>query len=142
MITLKAIDGTTKEVHKGHLVWYSKNYRAALTGNFAEANKTTSNVDLSDEIFQRFVNWLHSGELSEPKFDPSHPVPACDQILLYTPADLVDILALRRYVMNYIISRRAPMPKYESVRETFTHLPHISPMRKHAIKYYITHWTP
>lgn len=140
-IMLKATDGTTVGVHKDLLVFFSKYYEPALDGYFPQAAQTIFDVDLSRENLQRFKTWLHTGELAEPE----HQEGICDcenHVRLYIFADVVDILALRREVMNYMTAVRAPLPDWGPVRAIFSKLPQNSPLRRLVLRLFIAHWTP
>jgi hypothetical protein len=111
IITLRATDGETTTVHKGLLIFFSKYFKAALEDPFAESTQITLGVDLSG------LN-----------------------VLLYMFADMMDILALRRKVMDYITLRAPLLPEYDTVRIIFTNLPETYPLRKHTLRTYIAHW--
>jgi hypothetical protein len=66
-ITLRATDGETTTVHKGLLIFFSKYFKAALTGSFAESTQTTFDVSLSGLNLHRFKIWLYTGEIADPK---------------------------------------------------------------------------
>jgi hypothetical protein len=45
----------------------------------------------------------------------------------------MNILALRRKVMDYMTLRAPLLPEYDTVRTIFTNLPGSSPLRKHTL---------
>jgi hypothetical protein len=139
IITLRATDGETTTVHKELLIFFSKYFKAALEDPFAESTQITLGVDLSGLNLHRFKIWLYTGEIADPK----HQEGICEcanHVLLYIFADMMDILALRRKVMDYITLRAPLLPEYDTVRIIFTNLPATSPLRKHTLRTYIAHW--
>lgn len=51
-------------LHKGALSFYSRYFRGAINGSFAEANSGIVNLSTEDPaVFKRFVAWLYTRKL-------------------------------------------------------------------------------
>jgi len=131
-IQLRSLQGSVQTINKSLLCYFSKYYRAALNGRFAEAHQQVFDVDLSEQQLKVFIGWIYTGRLELPNWDRE------DRVMLYVFADFTEILALRRQIMT----EEGRMERYREVSLAFTHLPDNSPYRKRIVDYYIRHWTP
>lgn len=123
-------DQVVVSVHKKLLCHYSSYYSAALSGKFLEAKKDQFEVDLPGEHLQSFANWLYTGEVEEGTF-----------IQLYIFADQVDIIALRRDIVD-VMAKEDDVYRYNDISVLLMNLTQNSPLRKYMLDLYIHHWQP
>ncbi|THZ91632.1 hypothetical protein D6C82_09880 [Aureobasidium pullulans] len=129
-IQLCSSQGSIQTINKELLCYFSKYYRAALNGRFAEAHQQLFNVDLSGQQLTVFTAWIYTGQLELLKWNRE------DRLMLYVFADFAEILALRRQIMT----EEGRMERYKEVGLAITHLPDNSPYRKRIVDHYARHW--
>ncbi|THY81899.1 hypothetical protein D6C92_10213, partial [Aureobasidium pullulans] len=129
-IQLCSSQGSIQDINKELLCYFSKYYRAALNGRFAEAHQQIFNVDLSGQQLRVFTAWIYTGQLELLKWNRE------DRLMLYVFADFAEILALRRQIMT----EEGRMERYKEVGLAITHLPDNSPYRRRIVDHYARHW--
>ncbi|KAH0366384.1 hypothetical protein KCU65_g5369, partial [Aureobasidium melanogenum] len=132
IIQLRSVHGAVQSVNKELLCHFSRYYKAALDGRFAEAHQEIFHVDLTGKQLHVFINWLYTGKLELQPWERE------DRVKLYIFADMVDILALRRQIMT----EKGRMERYREVGLVMSHLPSNSPYRRRTVDYYANHWKP
>jgi len=120
-------------IHEELLCFFSPYYAAALNGSFSEAQKDRFEVDLSGYDLEIFAKWLYTG-------DVSGDITLVGNVRLYIFADQVDIMALRRTVVNEF--PEGLILYYDTIKLIHTKLPGASPLLKYALACYIAHWEP
>lgn len=93
------VEGQKIAVHKALLCHFSKYFKAALNGSFAEAQSSLAPIETSTKVFGVVLCWLYSGKMPEHGDE--------DLLLLnerlaetYVFADKYDLLALRRAALD------------------------------------------
>lgn len=131
--------GSDIAIHRELLCFFSPYYTAALKGNFFEAQKDCLSVGVNKELLDAFVAWIYTGEI-----ESTTRLQALEElhILLYVFADQVDVLSLRRQVIDYMTIDEAGLPYYRVVLHALTNLPETSPLRQYLLAAYIAHWHP
>jgi len=128
-------DQVVVSMHKELLCFFSPYYSAALNGKFLEAQKDQFKVDLSGEQLQSFATWIYTGkcDLSD-RWAP--------YIYLYVFADQVDIIALRRDILRWLVRSRDTLADYSSTRLILRNVTQHSQLYKWMLDSYVAHWDP
>ena len=114
VVFAKVIVGAQKEcftIHQDLLIHQSSFFRAALTGNFAEADsKTVILADTHSEIFELFVHWLYyqrfPTSVDSPELlalwndDDDDDLKSTNLITLYIFCEKYDIPTLKRLTLD------------------------------------------
>jgi hypothetical protein len=139
-------------VHENLLIYYSKFFRAALTGNFIEAkDKTVRLEEVDPKVFELFIHWLYyqrfpktdSGDdrdiLETWNDDDIGLVCTSNYVLLYIFGDKYDVPELRRATVDGLLHditmlQDSNLPNSESMSAAFSSLPVDSPMSRLIIE--------
>lgn len=103
MVSIKIPSGKKFSLHIDVLVDKCDYFRAALTGNFHEAETKVLNLpDVSDNTFGFFLKWIYSGNL-KPEYNPSLTVP--DLLDLWFFADYLRAPALQNDITTNVLEK-------------------------------------
>jgi len=128
-------DQVVVSMHKELLCFFSPYYSTALNGKFVEAQKDQFEVDLSGEQLQSFVSWIYTGKYTKHE-------PWAFYIHFYIFADQMDIIALRRDILRWLVRSEDIMPDYSSVGLMLRNVTQHSQLYKWMLDTHIAHWTP
>ncbi|KAI4852578.1 hypothetical protein E4T44_01394 [Aureobasidium sp. EXF-8845] len=132
MIELRTTCGWRALVHKPLLCHYSTYYNSAICGDFQEATRDHFTLELDELCANWFIRWLYSGQLVDCDLE--------DLYHLYIFADLTDILALRRAIMNRLIQVASLYLPNDEIALPLNQLPSSAPLYKFLVEWYTHHW--
>ncbi|KAF2100836.1 hypothetical protein NA57DRAFT_74435 [Rhizodiscina lignyota] len=124
-------------VYKALLCASSKNFNAALNGQFRDGQLNELKLDdIQEEVFEDYVDWLFAGKICFTQR-------AAGMRLwdLYIFADRFHIPQLKRDAVNYVHNANRP-PSLHFVKRAFNELPDKSPIRSILIDVYAKYWDP
>ncbi|CAC9893937.1 unnamed protein product [Aureobasidium pullulans] len=118
MIECRAGGNFQALIHEELLCYFSPYYTAAFKGGFSEANQGSTSFELTELQAKLLVTWLYSGRIEDD-------INYSDVLDLYIFADMTDITALRRDIMDHLFKRGLKWQVFdeESVPEHFKTLP-------------------
>ncbi|THX34798.1 hypothetical protein D6D12_00764 [Aureobasidium pullulans] len=125
-------------IHKTLLCCYSKYYRAALQGAFAEASSRSIVLDLDPVSCNTLIGWLYSGKLPTGGRREQF-------FALYIFAGKTDMLVLRRAIMTRVVGTKSDglaLPSFEKAALALNSLPQTSPLYRWLLDTYIHDWLP
>jgi hypothetical protein len=132
-------------VHESLLTHYSPFFKAALQGNFAEAeNKTVTLVDVRCTEVENFIFWIYHQRFPDREVDDSDAASQWSliddkggrqmsrMISLYTFCDKYDVPDLKKVLIDEIFTHLhkswTGLPAVSLIKAAFEKLPHNDPM--------------
>ena len=135
MIECRAGGNFQALIHEELLCYFSPYYTAAFKGGFSESNQGSTSFELTELQAKLLVTWLYSGRIEDD-------INYSDVLDLYIFADMTDITALRRYIMDHLFKRGLKWQVFdeESVPDHFTTLPPSSGLVRWMVDNFARYW--
>ncbi|THZ97243.1 hypothetical protein D6C82_06565 [Aureobasidium pullulans] len=135
MFDCRARGGFHAVIHRDLLCHFSTYYTALLKGGFAEAGTDNVTFELDRPQARMLITWLYSGSITE---DARYH----DIFDLYLFADMTDIRALRKSIMDHLHkhSHEKGNPRLKHVAKVLAVLSKSSGLVRWMVDRYARHW--